>query len=169
MERALGRSARHRPFGHLYLRTIMMVIASVAATSFAILLLLSLPSCIRLYATSFSAEGVGAGASSPYSSDTNPDIDPCSGYCTSTRTFHHARTIVFAVIGRPVRLPGLRPILPPQPAAPAHGRSREPTNAHRHGYGVSRSCSWPFSMHDAEEDTVAPDTFRLSWRRGVQV
>jgi hypothetical protein len=42
---------------------------------------------------------------------------------------HHACTIVFAVVGRPVRLPGLRPILPPQPAAPAHGRSREPTDA----------------------------------------
>jgi hypothetical protein len=36
----------------------------------------------------FSAEGVGAGASSSYSSDTNPDIDPRSGYCTSTRVFH---------------------------------------------------------------------------------
>jgi hypothetical protein len=30
----------------------------------------------------------------------------------------HARTIVFAVVGRPVRLPDLRPVLPPQPAAP---------------------------------------------------
>jgi hypothetical protein len=39
----------------------------------------------------------------------------------------------------PVRLPG--PILPPQPAAPAHVRSREPTDAHRRGYGASRSCS----------------------------
>jgi hypothetical protein len=56
---------------------------------------------------------------------------------------HHARTIVFAVVGRPVRLPGLRRVLPPQPAAPAHGRSREPTDARRHGYEVSRSCSWP--------------------------
>jgi hypothetical protein len=32
---------------------------------------------------------------------------------------HHARTIVFTVVGRPVRLPSLRPVLPPQPAAPA--------------------------------------------------
>ena len=31
---------------------------------------------------------------------------------------HHACTIVIAVVRRPVRLPGLRPILPPQPAAP---------------------------------------------------
>jgi hypothetical protein len=36
----------------------------------------------------FSAEGVGAGASSPYSSDTSPDTDPRSGYCTSTRVFY---------------------------------------------------------------------------------
>jgi hypothetical protein len=35
-----------------------------------------------------SAEGVGAGASSPYSSNTSPNTDPRSGYCTSTRTFH---------------------------------------------------------------------------------
>jgi hypothetical protein len=47
----------------------------------------------------------------------------------------HARTIVFAIVGRPVRLPGLRHVLPPQPAVLAHGRSREPTDAHRRGYG----------------------------------
>jgi hypothetical protein len=88
MGRASGRLARHDPFGHLYLRTIMMVLASVATTSFAILLLFSLPSCLHLCATPFSAEGVGAGASSPYSSDTSPDTDSRSGYCTSTRTFH---------------------------------------------------------------------------------
>jgi hypothetical protein len=36
---------------------------------------------------------------------------------------HHVRIIVFAVVGRTVRLPDLRHFLPPQPAAPAHGRS----------------------------------------------
>jgi hypothetical protein len=36
----------------------------------------------------FSTEGVRAGASSPYLSDTSPDIDPRSGYCTSTRVFN---------------------------------------------------------------------------------
>ena len=77
---------------------------------------------------------------------------------------HHARTIVFVVVRRPVRLPGLRPVLPPQPVAPAHGRSREPTNARRRGYGASWSCSWPFSMRVVEEDMVAPATLRLSWR-----
>jgi hypothetical protein len=45
---------------------------SVATTSFAILLLFSLPSCLHLRATPFSAEGIGAGASSPYSPDTRP-------------------------------------------------------------------------------------------------
>jgi hypothetical protein len=48
MGHAPGRVARHDTFGHLYLRTIMMVLASVAATSFAILHLFSLPSCLRL-------------------------------------------------------------------------------------------------------------------------
>jgi hypothetical protein len=88
MGRASGWPARHNPFDHLYLRTIMMVLASVAATSFAILLLLSLPSCLCLRATPFSAEDVGAGASSPYSSNTSPYTDPRSGYCTSMRMFH---------------------------------------------------------------------------------
>jgi hypothetical protein len=46
----------------------------------------------------------------------------------------YACTIVFAIVGRPVRLPGLRPVLPPHPAAPAHGHSREPTDARRWGY-----------------------------------
>jgi hypothetical protein len=88
MGRASGRLARHDSFGHLYLRTIMMVLASVATTSFAILLLFSLPSCLHLRATPFSIEGVGAGASSPYLSDTSPDTDSHSGHWTSMRTFH---------------------------------------------------------------------------------
>jgi hypothetical protein len=82
---------------------------------------------------------------------------------------HHVRTIVFAIVGRLVRLPGLRPVLPPQPATSAHGRSHEPTDARRRGYGASRSCSWPFSVRAVEEDMVAPATLRLYWRWGVQV
>jgi hypothetical protein len=93
---ASGRSGRNNPFDHLYLRTIMMVLALVSATSFSILLLFSLPSCLHLHVTPFSAKGVEAGASSPYSSDTNPDTDPRSGYCTSTRTFHSMRAPSFS-------------------------------------------------------------------------
>jgi hypothetical protein len=78
------------------------------------------------------------------------------------RVSHHARTIVFTVVGRLIRLPVLRPVLPPQPAAPTHGRSREPTDAHRREYGASRSCSWPFSVRAIEEDMVAPVMLRLS-------
>jgi hypothetical protein len=37
---------------------------------------------------------------------------------------HHARTIVFAVVGRPVRLPGFRSDLPPQPALRNLGSGR---------------------------------------------
>jgi hypothetical protein len=88
MGRASDRLARHDPFGHLYLHTIMMVPASVTTTSFVILLLFSLPLCLHLRATPFSTEGVGACASSPDSSDISPDTDSRSGYCTSTRTFH---------------------------------------------------------------------------------
>jgi hypothetical protein len=46
----------------------------------------------------------------------------------------HACTIVFADVGRLVRLARLRPVLPPQSVVPTHGRSREPTNARRRGY-----------------------------------
>jgi hypothetical protein len=90
MGRASGRLARHGPFDHLYLRTIMMVLASVATTSFVILLLFS------LRATPFLAEGVGACASSPYSSNTSPNTDSRSGYCTSMRTFHIMRAPLFS-------------------------------------------------------------------------
>jgi hypothetical protein len=65
-----------------------MVLVLVATTSFVILLLFSLHSCLHLCATPFSLEGVGACASSLYSSDTSSDTDSRSGYCTSTRTFH---------------------------------------------------------------------------------
>jgi hypothetical protein len=88
MDCALNRPARHYPFSHLYIRTIMMIIVLVATTSFAIIILFSLPSCLRLRATSFLAEGVGADASSPYLSDTSPNTNPRIGYYTFTRTFH---------------------------------------------------------------------------------
>jgi hypothetical protein len=88
MGRASRRPARHGSFGHLYLRTIIMVLTSIASTSFTMLLLFSLPSCLRLCATPFSAKGVGEGASSPYSPDTSLNTNPRSVYCTSTRTFH---------------------------------------------------------------------------------
>jgi hypothetical protein len=96
MGRASDRLARHDLFGHLYLPTIMMVLASVVTTSFAILLLFSLPSCLCLRATLFSVEGVRACISSPYSSDTSLDTVSRSGYCTSTGTFHIMRASSFS-------------------------------------------------------------------------
>ena len=74
----------------------MMVIASVATTLFVILFLFSLLSCLHLHATPFSAEDVGACASSQYSSDRSLDTDSCSGYCTSTRTFHIMHAPLFS-------------------------------------------------------------------------
>jgi hypothetical protein len=164
MGRVSGRLARHGPFDYLYLCTTMMVLASVATTSFIILLLFSLPSCLHLHATPFLAEGVGAGVSSPYSSDTSPDTDSCSGYCTSMRMFHIMCAIVFTVVGRLIRLPGLHSVLPPQPAASTDGHSHELNDARRRGYWASRSCSWPFSVRVVEEDMVTSATLKLSWR-----
>jgi hypothetical protein len=85
MDRASNRLVKHDPFGHIYLRTIMMVLASVATISFAILLFLSHTSCLHLRATPFS-----------YSFDTSLDTDSRSGYCTSTRMFHIMRTPSFS-------------------------------------------------------------------------
>jgi hypothetical protein len=81
--------------------------------------------------------GCGSKRLLPYLSDTSPDTDPRSGYCTSTRTFHSMRApssdvpfvfSAFAIVGCLIRLLGLRLVLPPQPTAIAHGRSREPTD-----------------------------------------
>jgi hypothetical protein len=70
---------------------------------------------------------------------------------------HHACTIVFAIVGRPVRLPDLHPVLPPQPTAPAHGHTREPTDARWCGYGASPpSLS---SVRGTEEDSGVCHTF----------
>jgi hypothetical protein len=164
MGRASDRLARHDLFGHLYLRTIMMFLGSIATTSFVILLLFSLTSCLHLRATPFSAAGVGACASSPYSSDTSPDTDSRSGYCTSTRMFHIMSApsfspssdvpFVFSVFAL-FFLPNM---------LPAHGRSHEPIDARRCGYRESRSCSWPYSVCAVEEDMVAPAMLRLYWR-----
>jgi hypothetical protein len=46
---------------------------------------------------------------------------------------HHTHTIIFAVVGRPVRLPDLHPVLPSQPAV--HGRNRKPTDTRQRGTG----------------------------------
>jgi hypothetical protein len=116
----------------------------------------------------FSIEGVGAGASSPYLSDTILNTDPHSGYCTSTRTFHsiHAPSFspssdvsfvfpVFALFFLPNMLP------PPTVAAASRRYSTQ--------VQASRFCSWLFFVRATEEDTMVYTTLRLSWRQRVQI
>jgi hypothetical protein len=120
-------------------------------------------SCLRHCATPFLAEGVGAGASSPLFVRDQPRHRPAQWLLHAHEDVsQHAHIIVFAVVRCPIRLPNLRVVLPPQPAAPAHSRSRGATGACRREYGASRSYSWPFSVRGVEEDTVAPTTLRLS-------
>jgi hypothetical protein len=148
MGRTSGRLARHDSFGHLYLRTIMMVLALVAPTSFVILLIFSLPSCLHLRATPFSAEGVGACTSSSYSSDTSFDIDSRSGYCKSTRTFHIMRAPSFSPSSDvPFIFPAfvlffLPNLLPPPTVAAASRQMLVDTGTKRVGHapGLSRAC-----------------------------
>jgi hypothetical protein len=141
-----------------------MVLASVAATSFAILLLFS-PLMLPPSRHPILSRERGSKRLLPVFVQHQPRHRPARWLLhVHEDVSQHARTIVFTVDGRPVRLPGLLVVLPPQPTAPAHGRSRKSTDACKRGYGVSRSCSWPFSMRDAEEDTVTSVMLRLSWR-----
>jgi hypothetical protein len=75
--------------------------------------------------------------------------------------------IVFAVVGRLIRFPGLRLVLPSQPTTPIHGHSREPTDARRRRYGASRTCSWHFSVR-AAEDTVTTGIERFESLKNTQ-
>jgi hypothetical protein len=111
-----------------------------------------------------SRQRAGVCASFPHSSDTSPDIDSRSGYCMSTRTFHIMRAPLFSPSSNvSFVFPAFALFFLPNLLPPAYGRSREPTDARRCGYGVSRSCSWPFSVRIVEEDMVAPATLRLYW------
>jgi hypothetical protein len=133
-----------------------MVLVSVATTSFVILLLFSLSSCLHLRATPFSIEGVGAGISSLYSFDTSPDIDSCSGYCTSTRMFHIIRAPSFSPSSDvsfifPAFALFFHPTCCPRPRSQPRADRRSSTQVR-----ASRSRSWPFFMRVVEEDMVAP-------------
>jgi hypothetical protein len=92
MGRASGWLAKYGPFGHLYIRMIMMVLASVATTSFAILLLFSLPSCLR---HPILGRGHRSRRLLPVFVHTSPDTESRSGYYMSTRTFHIMRAPSF--------------------------------------------------------------------------
>jgi hypothetical protein len=162
MGRASGQLVRHDSFGHLYLHTIMMVLASVATILFVILLFLSLLMPLPLHHPILSRGHRSIRLLSVFVRH-QPDTDSRSGYCTSTRTFHIMRAPSFSpIVGCPVRLSSLRPVLPSQPVALGHGRNREPTDARRRGYDVSWSRSWPFFVRVIEEDMVTPVTLRLS-------
>jgi hypothetical protein len=163
MGRASGQLARHSSFGHLYLRTIMMVLGSVHLICYSTSFLSTLMSPPLRHPVI--ERGRRSMCLLPIFVRHQPRHRLAQWlWQVHEDVSHHVRTIVFAVVRRPVHLPGLRPILPPQPVAPAHGCSRELIDARRRGYGASRSCSWPFSVRAVEKDMVASVTLRLSWR-----
>jgi hypothetical protein len=107
----------------------------------------------------FSVEGVGAGTSSPYLSDTSPNTGPRSGYFMSMWVFHSMHTPSFSPSSDvPFVFPAFAlfflPNLMPCPQSQPRADRRE--------YG--RSCSWLFFVCAAEEDTMTPAMLRLSWR-----
>lgn len=155
--------ARHDPFDHLYIRTIMMILALVAATSFVILFLFLSPLMPLPPRHAFSAEGMGAGASSPYSSDTNPDTDLRNGYCTSTRVFHSMHAPSYSLSSDVSFVFWLSPCSSSPTCCP---RPRSQSRADRCSstrVRTSRSCSWLFFVR-VTEDTMVHATLRLSWR-----
>jgi hypothetical protein len=134
MCRVSNQPARHDPFNHLYLRMIMMALVSVATTSFVILLVFSLPSCLRLRAT-HSRQRVWEQAPPPRIHPTPAPTPTCAVAiacprgCFITCTHHRfCRRRTSRSSFRPL------PYSSSPTVAPAHGRSREPTDARRRGY-----------------------------------
>jgi hypothetical protein len=160
MGRVLGWLARHDSFDHLYLRTIKMFLASVTTTLFAILPFLSLPSYLHLRAHPILGR--------EHKSMRLLPVFRLAKWLLHVHEYvlHHAY-IVFAVVGRPIRLPGLRLVLPPNLLPPPMVVAASRPMLVDAGYGAIRSCSCPFSVHVVEEDMVTSATLRLSWRWGV--
>jgi hypothetical protein len=156
MVRASGRPTRRGPFGHLYLSTIMMVLASVTAISFTILLLFSLPSCLRLCHPIIGKER-GSRRLLPVSAKSVAIARPRERFtaCAHHR-FHRHRTSRSSSRSSPC---SSSPTCCPRPWSQPRADRRSSTRD-----GTSRSCYWPFSACATEEDTVAPATLRLSWR-----
>jgi hypothetical protein len=164
MGRAADQPPRHDSFSHLYLRMIIMVIASVDATLFAILLLFSLPSCLRLRAT-HSRQRAWEQASSPHIRPTPAPIPTCVVAIALPRGCFTACTHY--------RFRRRRMTHSSSPSSPCSSsticcpyRRSHPRADRRSSTWVraSRPCSWLFFVHVAEEDTMVSATFRLSWR-----
>jgi hypothetical protein len=163
MGRAPNQPARHVPFGHLYLHTIMMVLASVAATSFVILLLFSLPSCLRLRAT-HSRQRAWEQAPhhrirpTPAPTPTRAVAIACPRECHSMHTpsFSPSSGVPFVFPAFALLfLPNLLPL-------PTVTSTSRPTLV---GAGTGESVLLlAFLRVCRREDTMAPATLRLSWR-----
>jgi hypothetical protein len=124
----------------------------------------SLPSCLRLHATPILGRGRGTRRLLSIFVRHQPDTDPRSSYCTSTRTFHSIRAPSFSpssdvpFVFLAFALFFLPNLLPPPTVAAASRRCLSTR------VRASRSCFYPFSVRAAEEDTVAPVMLRFSWR-----
>jgi hypothetical protein len=142
----------------------MMVLASVVVTSFVILLLFSLPSCLRLHPT-HSRQRAWKQAPPPRIRPT-PASTPthtvaiarprgCFTACTHHR-FRRRRTSRSSSGPSPF---SSSPTCCPCPRSQPRADRRSSTRVR-----ASRSCSWLFFVRAAEEDTMTPTTLRLSWQ-----
>jgi hypothetical protein len=135
MGRTPDQTARHCPYDHLYLHTIILVLASVVATSFVILLLFSLLSCLRLHAT-HSWQRVWEQAPSPRirltlaRTSTRAVAIACPRGCFTACTHNRFRRRGTSRSSSRPSPCSSSPNMLPLP----HGHSREPTDARRHGY-----------------------------------
>jgi hypothetical protein len=117
----------------------------------------------------FSVEGMGACASSLYSSDTNPDTDLPVAIarpwgCFTACTHHHFRCRRMSRSSFQSSPCSSSPTCcscpRSQPWADRHSSTR---------VRASRSCFWLFFVRVAVENTIVPVTLRLSWRWRVHI
>jgi hypothetical protein len=112
----------------------------------------------------FSAEDVGVDASSPYSLTLALTLTRTEAIARPRGCVTACTHILFDVVRRRVRLPGIRPVLPPPTCCPCPLSQPRADRRSSTRVWTSRSCSWLFFVRAAEEDTMVPATLRLSWR-----
>jgi hypothetical protein len=143
---------------------IMMVLASVVATSFIILLLFSLPSCLPLHATHSQQRAWEQAPPlrilpTPAPTQTRAVAIARPRGCFTSCTHHRFR------LCRTSRSSSWPSLFSSSPTCCTYPRSQSRADRRLSTrVWASQSCSWLFFVRVAKEDMMAPTTLRLSWR-----
>jgi hypothetical protein len=147
----------------------MMVLASIPVTLFTILLLFSLPSCLRLCATRSRQRAWEQAPPPGIRSTPAPTLTRAMAIvrprgCFTACTHHHFRC---RQTPRSSSWPS-----PCSSSSTCCSSLRSQPRAGRHSSTrvcASRFCSWLFFVRATEDDMITPTTLRLSWRWRVQI